>query len=193
MTNADPAPAMPKPRSRTRTVPAPRAASVSRELDRSAEGSRRPQGRRPRSARTSPTRSPPTTAGGFSPEERAMIANILRLREVRVDDVMVPRADIEAVEHRRRRSASCSTAFEKSGHSRMPVYRETLDDPLGLVHIKDLMSYITSRRAGRRRAGSPRQAASRGAGRPQARRPRRASCPRPISSATSCSCRRRCR
>src|SRR3954469_9262547 len=37
-------------------------------------------------------------AAGFSPEERAMIGNILRLREVRVDDVMVPRADIEAVE-----------------------------------------------------------------------------------------------
>src|SRR6478752_7656675 len=37
-------------------------------------------------------------SAGFSPEERAMIANILRLREVRVDDVMVPRADIEAVE-----------------------------------------------------------------------------------------------
>ena len=36
--------------------------------------------------------------GGFSPEERAMLANILRLRDVRVDDVMVPRADIDAVE-----------------------------------------------------------------------------------------------
>src|SRR5438105_184414 len=38
------------------------------------------------------------TTGDFSPEERTMLANILRLREVRVDDVMVPRADIEGVE-----------------------------------------------------------------------------------------------
>jgi CBS domain containing-hemolysin-like protein len=81
-------------------------------------------------------------AAGFSPEERAMIANILRLREVRVDDVMVPRADIEAVEIDVT-LGELLDAFEKSGHSRMPVYRETLDEPLGLVHIKDLMSYIT--------------------------------------------------
>lgn len=79
---------------------------------------------------------------GFSPEERAMLANILSLREVRVDDIMVPRADIDAVEI----SVSLGdllAAFQKSGHSRMPVHRETLDDPVGLVHIKDLMSYIT--------------------------------------------------
>jgi CBS domain containing-hemolysin-like protein len=80
-------------------------------------------------------------ADGFSPEERAMIGNILRLRDVRVDDVMVPRADIEAVEIDVT-LGELLAGFEKSGHSRMPVYRETLDEPLGLVHIKDLMSYI---------------------------------------------------
>lgn len=80
-------------------------------------------------------------AGNFTPEERAMLANILRLREVRVDDVMVPRADIEAIEI----GVSLGdllAAFRKSGHSRMPVYRESLDDPVGLVHIKDLMTYV---------------------------------------------------
>ncbi len=82
-------------------------------------------------------------ADGFSPEERSMIANILRLRDVRVDDVMVPRADIEAVEIDIT-LAELLESFERSGHSRMPVYRETLDEPLGLVHIKDLMSYITA-------------------------------------------------
>jgi CBS domain containing-hemolysin-like protein len=82
-------------------------------------------------------------AAGFSPEERAMIANILRLRDVRVDDVMVPRADIEAVEIDVT-LGELLAAFEKSGHSRMPVYRETLDEPLGLVHIKDLMSTIVA-------------------------------------------------
>jgi CBS domain containing-hemolysin-like protein len=80
-------------------------------------------------------------AAGFSPEERAMIANILRLRDVRVDDVMVPRADIEAVDIDVT-LGELLASFEKSGHSRLPVYRETLDEPLGLVHIKDLMSYI---------------------------------------------------
>jgi CBS domain containing-hemolysin-like protein len=78
----------------------------------------------------------------FSPEERAMLTNILRLREVRVDDIMVPRADIDAVEIGIS-LAGLLMAFEKSGHSRMPVHRETLDDPVGFVHIKDLMSHIT--------------------------------------------------
>jgi CBS domain containing-hemolysin-like protein len=80
-------------------------------------------------------------SGGFTPEERVMLANILRLRELRVDDVMVPRADIEAVEigiH----LGDLLASFRNSGHSRMPVYRESLDDPVGLVHIKDLMIHV---------------------------------------------------
>lgn len=81
-------------------------------------------------------------AGGFTPEERAMLANILRLREVRVDDVMVPRADIEAVDIGIP-LGDLLTSFRRSGHSRMPVYRDSLDDPVGLVHIKDLMVHVT--------------------------------------------------
>ncbi|WP_181707950.1 hemolysin family protein [Chthonobacter rhizosphaerae] len=77
----------------------------------------------------------------FSPEERAMIRNILRLRETRVDDVMVPRADILAVPHDVTLT-DLLRIFENSGHSRMPVYRETLDDALGMVHIKDLMTHL---------------------------------------------------
>ena len=80
-------------------------------------------------------------SGGFTPEERAMLANILRLREVRVDDVMVPRADIEAVEIGIA-LGELLAGFRRSGHSRMPVYRESLDDPVGLVHIKDLMVHV---------------------------------------------------
>jgi CBS domain containing-hemolysin-like protein len=79
---------------------------------------------------------------GFTPEERAMLANILRLREVRVDDIKVPRADIDAVDVDTTLS-DLLLAFRKSGHSRMPVFRETLDDPIGLIHIKDLMGYNT--------------------------------------------------
>lgn len=77
----------------------------------------------------------------FSPEERAMLRAILKLGDMRVDDVMVPRADIEAVEI----GSSVATLigrFQQSGHSRMPVFRETLDDTIGMVHIKDLMGWI---------------------------------------------------
>ncbi|MEZ5840301.1 MAG: hemolysin family protein [Hyphomicrobiales bacterium] len=83
-----------------------------------------------------------TSGDVFSPEERAMLRNILRLREMRVEDVMVPRADIDAVEHAMP-LGELLKAFRDSGHSRMPVYRDTLDDPIGMVHIKDLMAYVT--------------------------------------------------
>lgn len=78
----------------------------------------------------------------FSPAERAMLNNILRFREVRVEDVMVPRADIEAVEINTQLGELMSL-FEQSGHSRMPVYSETLDDPRGMVHIRDVVAHIT--------------------------------------------------
>jgi CBS domain containing-hemolysin-like protein len=81
-------------------------------------------------------------AESFSPGERAMLNNILRLREVRVEDVMVPRADIEAVEIATT-LGDLLGVFEQSGHSRMPVYSETLDDPRGMVHIRDVLAHIT--------------------------------------------------
>ncbi|WP_350335824.1 hemolysin family protein [Coralliovum pocilloporae] len=80
-------------------------------------------------------------ASDFSPEEKEMLRNILRLREVRVDDVMVPRADINAVEADITLGALLEI-FREAGHSRMPVYNDTLDDPRGMVHIKDVMAYI---------------------------------------------------
>ncbi len=81
-------------------------------------------------------------AEAFSPGERAMLNNILRLREVRVEDVMIPRADIEAVELGTT-LGHLMNVFEESGHSRMPVYAETLDDPRGMVHIRDVLAHIT--------------------------------------------------
>ena len=77
----------------------------------------------------------------FSAEERRMLRNILKLREVRVDDVMIPRADILALDVDETIGGAVA-AFRDSGHSRMPIYRETLDDPIGMVHIKDLMDYM---------------------------------------------------
>ena len=81
-------------------------------------------------------------AAAFSPGERAMLKNILRLREVRVEDVMVPRADVKAVELSTR-LGDLLALFEDSGHSRMPVYGETLDDPRGMVHIRDVVAHVT--------------------------------------------------
>ncbi|PYB77752.1 hemolysin family protein [Rhizobium wuzhouense] len=96
----------------------------------------------------------------FTPEERAMLHNILRFREVRVEDIMVPRVDIEAVDQSVT-IGELMTIFEVSGRSRMPVYAETLDDPRGMVHIRDLLSYVTKQARSRRRA--PARAAANGA------------------------------
>lgn len=93
------------------------------------------------------------TSDVFTPEERAMLHNILRFREVRVEDVMVPRVDIEAVDQNIS-IGELMVLFEESGRSRMPVYCETLDDPRGMVHIRDLLSYVTKQARNKRRNGS---------------------------------------
>lgn len=93
------------------------------------------------------------TDTAFTPAERAMLNNILRFREVRVEDVMVPRADIEAVDLSIT-IAELMIIFEESGRSRMPVYSESLDDPRGMVHIRDLLSYVTKQARNKRRSGS---------------------------------------
>jgi CBS domain containing-hemolysin-like protein len=97
-----------------------------------------------------------TDAASFSPGERAMLHNILRLREVRVVDVMVPRAEIEAMDIDTS-LAELLIKFETSGHSRMPVYAETLDDPRGMVHIRDVVAHIT-RSSGHKKGRNGRQA-----------------------------------
>jgi len=80
----------------------------------------------------------------FSPEERAMLQNILRLRERRVEDVMVPRAEVHAV-GLDETLGQVLKEFEDTGHSRLPVYDDTLDDPRGMVLIKDLLLHMTKR------------------------------------------------
>ena len=78
---------------------------------------------------------------GFSPQERVMLANILSLRGRRVDDVMVPRADIIAVQQDIS-LGELIKVFEGAGHSRLVVYNDTLDDPVGMVHIRDVIGYM---------------------------------------------------
>jgi CBS domain containing-hemolysin-like protein len=81
---------------------------------------------------------------GFSPEESAMLKNILGLRERRVEDVMLPRADIFCVQHDIP-LGELMKVFANAGHSRLVVYEETLDDALGMVHIRDLIAFMTER------------------------------------------------
>jgi magnesium and cobalt transporter len=74
-------------------------------------------------------------------QERALIANVLRLRGITADDVMVPRADIVAM----RADVTLDQAvalLRREGHSRLPVYREQLDDVAGMIHIKDVFAYV---------------------------------------------------
>ena len=86
----------------------------------------------------------------ITPGERAMLHNILRLREVRVEDVMIPRAEVDAVDQKTT-LGELLKLFEESGHSRMPVYDETLDDPRGMVHIRDVVAAITKLAAEKKR------------------------------------------
>ena len=79
----------------------------------------------------------------FSRQERSMLRNILRFDTLRVDDVMLPRADIIAIDEQAT-LGELFNLFETSSHSRIPLYRETLDDPRGMVHIKDLILWIAS-------------------------------------------------
>jgi CBS domain containing-hemolysin-like protein len=82
----------------------------------------------------------------FSPTERTMLRNILGLRERRIADVMVPRADIIAVRHDIA-LGDLMKVFESAGHSRLVVYEDTLDDAIGMVHIRDLVVFMTERAA----------------------------------------------
>ncbi len=86
----------------------------------------------------------PEGDAAIDPNERLLLSNVLALRDVTARDIMVPRADIVAIEA----STPLNEAFElltRGGHSRLPVYRETLDEILGLIHIKDLAIYAIER------------------------------------------------
>ena len=81
---------------------------------------------------------------GFSPAEAAMLKNILGLRECRIESVMVPRADIVAVQQDIA-IGELVRVFAGAGHSRLVVYNDTLDDPSGMVHIRDLLAFMAAR------------------------------------------------
>lgn len=86
---------------------------------------------------------PPDSGGDLTAVERTMLRNLLHFSEHRVDDVMVPRSDIIAIPENAR-FADCVAAFAEHGHSRMPVYSETLDTITGMIHIKDIFAVLAT-------------------------------------------------
>jgi CBS domain containing-hemolysin-like protein len=86
-----------------------------------------------------------SVVGDLSPIERKMLRNLLHFGEQTVDDVAVPRADIIAIPE----SASFTeivASFAEAGHSRLPVYRENLDEVIGMIHVKDVFAVLAEGR-----------------------------------------------
>ncbi len=79
--------------------------------------------------------------GDLSATERLMLRNLLHFSEHRVDDVMVPRSDILGIPDDAS-FAEAVAAFVEHGHSRMPVYQETLDNITGMIHVKDMFAVL---------------------------------------------------
>ena len=79
----------------------------------------------------------------FTTIERTMLRNILNLHEQRIADVMIHRADIVAVKSDIS-LGELMKLYESAAHSRLVVYNETLDDPVGMVHIRDLLAFMTA-------------------------------------------------
>ena len=87
----------------------------------------------------------------LSEQERSMLRNILSFGDKRVEDVMAPRADIVAVDHDEPLEELLRILAD-AGHSRIPVYRESLDDPIGMYHIKDLLPMVLEMIGGKNQA-----------------------------------------
>ena len=80
----------------------------------------------------------------LTPEEKNMLNNVIGFGESRVEDCMVPRADIVGLEFDTN-TKDILQIFSKSNHSRIPVYKETLDNPIGMLHMKDLIGIFSEK------------------------------------------------
>ena len=87
----------------------------------------------------------------FSADERSMLLNILTLDELSIADVMVPRADVVAIDIDTPFDGLVQV-FHDASHSRLPVYRDSLDDVVGMVHIKDALP-VVARASGGAKSG----------------------------------------
>ena len=80
---------------------------------------------------------------GISRQERLMLSNILKIDQIRSSDIMIPRADIGAVEVNDNFNKVLEV-FIRESHSRVPIYEKNLDNIVGMIHIKDLVKYQNS-------------------------------------------------
>ena len=83
----------------------------------------------------------PAANGDLSPIERQMLRNLLHFSEHDADDVAVPRGEIVAVDAKSSWQELLDQ-FAEHGHSRLPVYRDQLDDVIGMIHIKDVFPFL---------------------------------------------------
>jgi len=81
--------------------------------------------------------------GDLSPVERQMLKNLLHFGDRTAGDVGVPRADIVAIDEKAS-FAELVALFAEAGHSRLPVYRETLDTVIGMIHVKDVFAILAT-------------------------------------------------
>ncbi len=81
----------------------------------------------------------------LSLHERLMLANVLKIRDLTVSEVMIPRADIVAIDVNLTRDDLFRLLAERQ-YSRFPVYRNTLDDVIGTIHIKDVLAHLAQGR-----------------------------------------------
>jgi CBS domain containing-hemolysin-like protein len=77
-------------------------------------------------------------------EARSMMQNLLGFADLRVDDLMVPRANIVA-EEETASMRSLLSQFVEANHSRLPIYRESLDDIVGMIHVKDYLRWMSTK------------------------------------------------
>ena len=84
----------------------------------------------------------------ITPQERVLIGNVLKGHGRNAADVMVPRVDIVALDVDQP-FVEVVKCMVEHGHSRVPVYRETLDDVIGFVHVKDVLAPVADRRPGK--------------------------------------------
>jgi CBS domain containing-hemolysin-like protein len=96
------------------------------------------------------------TESEFTPAEQTMLQNVLGLRERRVADVMIARAEMVAVKQDIPIGQLLQT-FANAGHSRLVVFGETLDEPVGMVHIRDLVAFLTAQAAATQKGKRPRR------------------------------------
>jgi CBS domain containing-hemolysin-like protein len=91
---------------------------------------------------------------GMETEARSMMVNLLEFADTRIEDVMVPRAEIVAIQESATQQ-ELMQRFADANHSRLPVYRETLDDLTGMIHIKDFLNGLVKTSTQKRRGRGP--------------------------------------